>query len=353
MKTTTAQDKAFATFAELMIEKIQTIKNDWHRPWFTAKASIPPRNVSGRDYNGGNTFFLMLQAEKMGYELPVWGTFDKWAALNKPADKENGVPAISVQKGEKAFPVFLTCFTCINRETKEKIRHDDFVKLPTEQKEKFDIYPKLVVYYVFNIAQTNIKTDRPEMYADFKKQCGVRDNDAECSENTSHPAIDAMIDNNLFLCPIKQVRGNEAFYSISKDEITIPERKQFEDGEAFASNTLHECAHATGAAKRLGRLKPASFASKEYAREELIAEMTAAIVCSRYGMQKHLKEDSAAYLKNWLENLKEDATYIRTILTDVKRAAKMLETRINEVAAALPANDFSKITFDKAHIHNR
>ena len=65
--------------------------------------------------------------------------------------------------------------------------------------------------------------------------------------------------------------------------------------------------HSTGSESRLNRLKPGqSFGSAEYAREELVAELTAALVSSQYGMTKHVKSDSAAYLKGWLSNLKED-----------------------------------------------
>ena len=48
-------------------------------------------------------------------------------------------------------------------------------------------------------------------------------------------------------------------------------------------------------------------------------------------MDKHVKEDSAAYRKSWLQSLKEDASFIKTVLLDVKRAAAMLTFKIDEV----------------------
>ncbi len=47
--------------------------------------------------------------------------------------------------------------------------------------------------------------------------------------------------------------------------------------------------HSTGAEGQLDRIKPATFGSAEYAREELVAELTAALTAQRYGMTKHLK----------------------------------------------------------------
>ena len=88
-----------------------------------------------------------------------------------------------------------------------------------------------------------------------------------------------MIEHDEWICPIKPTYGDNAYYSISKKEIVIPEKGQFKDGESFYSNLFHEMAHSTGAEEHLNRLKPGqSFGSKEYSAEELKAEMTAALV---------------------------------------------------------------------------
>ena len=86
-----AADKALLRFTELMIDKIQTLQGDWKKPWFTPGATQPPQNLSGRHYNGGNSLMLMLQAEKMGYDIPVWGTFDRITNLNYVKDKSGNV----------------------------------------------------------------------------------------------------------------------------------------------------------------------------------------------------------------------------------------------------------------------
>ena len=90
--------------------------------------------------------------------------------------------------------------------------------------------------------------------------------------------------------------------------------------------------HSTGAEGQLNRIKPTSFGSEEYAREELVAELTAALTAQRYGMTKHLKGDSAAYLKSWLDSLKESPQFIKTTLMDVKKASSMLTQHIDKMA---------------------
>ena len=148
----------------------------------------------------------------------------------------------------------------------------------------------------------------------------------------SHPAIDKMIDDNLFLCPINQVKGDKAYYSPSSDHIVIPKREQFVDGEAFATNTLHECAHATGASSRLDRgLGEHSFGSPGYAKEELIAELSAAVVANQYGLTKHVKSDSAQYLKSWLGSLKESPDFLKTVMGDVKRSTGLINQRLEAI----------------------
>ena len=86
-------------------------------------------------------------------------------------------------------------------------------------------------------------------------------------------------------------------------------------------------AHSTGAEGVLDRFKPTAFGSPEYAREELVAELGSALVAQRYGMTKHIKEDSCAYLKSWLDELKESPQFIKTTLLDVKKATSMINPK--------------------------
>ena len=86
-----AADKALERFTELMIDKIRNLQGDWKKPWFAPGVTQPPRNLSGRPYNGGNSLMLMLQAEKMGYDVPVWGTFDRISGMNYIKDKHGNV----------------------------------------------------------------------------------------------------------------------------------------------------------------------------------------------------------------------------------------------------------------------
>lgn len=345
-----AEEKALDTFTDLLITKIESMQSDWKKPWFTEGVGTNwPKNASGREYNGGNALMLSLQAEKMGYKLPVWMTFDRVNMLNFKKSKDgkynpvvdndgNKLPHVGVQKGEKGFPVFLTVFKVINPETKEKINYDDWKNLPQEERQKYNVYPKQQVYTVFNISQTNIKEARPELYAKLEEKCNLTMPERGKGKEYTFAPLEKMIKDNLWICPIKPTYGDDAYFSISKNEIVVPEVSQFVDGESFCSNTFHEMIHSTGAENVLGRLKPASFGSKEYAREELVAELGAAVIAARYGMEKGLKNDSAAYLKSWLDSMNESPDFLKTVLHDVKRSTSIVNQHIDKIQMALDEN---------------
>ena len=341
-----AEDRALDTFANMMIEKIESLgsKDGWQKPWFTEGTLSWPKNLSGREYNGMNALLLTMLCEKKGYELPVFCTFNRAVGLNYQTDKQgnkkqmvdaNGepLPKVGINKGEKSFPVMLTSFTIVHKDTKEKIPYDDYKRMSAEEQKEYNVYPKLNVYQVFNVAQTNLKEARPELYTKLEAENKPEKALVKEGDMYSFPAVDQMFKEQRWICPINIEHQDNAFYSISRNQITIPEKSQFKDGESWYGTAFHEMVHSTGAEDQLNRLKPQSgFGSDEYAREELVAELGSALVCQKYGMTKNLKEDSAAYLKSWLGSLKESPSFIKTTLMDVKKATSILTQRIDEVA---------------------
>lgn len=226
--------------------------------------------------------------------------------------------------------LMLTTFTCIHKETKEKIKYDDYKNLSEDEKKEYNVYPKMQVFRVFNVAQTNLQEARPELWEKLEKENGrpfVHE-----GEMFSFEPADRMIRDNLWICPIMLQHQDEAYYSISKNHIVMPEKTQFKAGESFYGTLFHEMTHSTGAEGVLDRLKPTAFGSKEYSDEELVAELGGALTAQRYGMTKHIKEDSCAYLKSWLDNLKESPQYIKTVLMDVKKATSLITQKIDKIA---------------------
>lgn len=313
-QTESPEQKIAGAFAEMLINKIEKLHVDWKQPW-VAVDSVSPRNMDGKRYSGMNALMLMLLSEQEGYKMPYFMTYNKAVELGA-----------EVKKGEKSFPV---CYWNINVKDKDgnAIPYEDYKAMNQDEREQCKVFPFLKVYRVFNIQQTRYPELYPDKYAALADKVArpvLKDADDKfrCVE------LDHMLKNNTWMCPVDIRYGNDAFYSISKDAICIPEKSQFALGEEFYGTLLHEMAHSTGAESRLNRHFGGSFGSAEYAREELVAEMTSAIVCNEVGISKGVKDQSVAYLQSWLRNLKEDPKFILSLMGDINKAAAMIQEHV-------------------------
>jgi antirestriction protein ArdC len=334
-----AEDKALSRFADTMVARIKEIQTDWEKPWITNTGY--PKNIDGRPYSGANALMLMLHAEKEGYDVPVYATFERVLSLNYDKDKKPlDLPNVGVNKGERSFPVTFTSFTVINKDTKERIKFEDYKELDDEEKKQYNVYPKQQYFNVFNLAaQTNLREARPELYQKL-----VAENSTQQTVGTandfSFPAVDEMIKHDLWYCPVKLEYQDQAYYSPSKDEIHLPQVSQFCDGQSFVGTFFHEATHSLAGENRLNQFPPSAFGSRSYSEAELHAELTSALVCSRYGLTKNLKSDSASYIKSWLENIQESPDFIKTLLQDVKKSAAVITQRVDIVQDYI--NDYQK-----------
>lgn len=106
---------------------------------------------------------------------------------------------------------------------------------------------------------------------------------------------------------------DSAYYSPSRDIINMPLKEQFKDSEKYYSTLFHEMIHSTGHIKRLGRFAGnaarAAFGGETYSKEELTAEMGAAMLCNISGIDNTF-EQNAAYIKSWLKVLKNDNKFV-------------------------------------------
>ena len=158
-----------------------------------------------------NAIMLLIHCEKEGYKIPRFCTFECVQRLNK-SDKDNQEkPRVSVLRGEKSFPIMLTTFTCIHKDSGEKIKYDDYKKLSDNEKKEYNVYPKMQVFRVFNVAQTNLQEARPELWQKLEKEYSLPN--IENGEYFSFAPVDALIKDNLWICPIKPQHQDNAYYS--------------------------------------------------------------------------------------------------------------------------------------------
>ena len=123
--------------------------------------------------------------------------------------------------------------------------------------------------------------------------------------------------------------GGEAFYSPSKDYIQMPPKTDFRTAEGYYSTFLHELVHFTGHPSRLDRAQRCGRFSKDYAFEELIAEMGSLFIASSAGIPQSETEfqNHASYIDGWLSNLRSDNMYIFKAAAEASKAAGYLLKR--------------------------
>ena len=112
-----------------------------------------------------------------------------------------------------------------------------------------------------------------------------------------------------------------AFYVPSRDFINMPKQSQFDTPEAYSATLLHELTHWTGHASRLDRNFKTGHGTKDYAAEELVAELGAAMLCGSLGISPEPRDDHAKYLNNWIERLKNEPQAIFKAAAKAQQAA--------------------------------
>ena len=157
-------EKIAPQLTELMIKKMETLTEEWRKPWIADLAHGLPRNLRGTPYRGGNILMLLFLSEIAGYSTPLFMTFKQ--------AKEEG---LNILKGSGSFPVFFWKLYIRHKETRKKIELADYYRLPQEQRRQYDVLPVMRYYPVFNIDQTDMSEQQPERYASLTTPAEPKD----------------------------------------------------------------------------------------------------------------------------------------------------------------------------------
>lgn len=329
-------DAALQRFAEMLIKRMEEMQKDWHKGWIGGGSMFGlPQNISGRTYEGSNAFLLFLHTAENGYKAPVYMTYGQLY-------KEGA----HVLKSEKAVPVFKWGFSIKDKDGK-KVTEEEFDNMTDDEKKECKRRPFLKIYPEFNIDQTNMSEVNKEKYDAVVSQFRKTDVPTITDGMYVNKAIDRMMEKQEWVCKIqydKEEKG--AYYSPAKDIVVLPTKAQFrihpddpeecfKDGQEYYGTALHEMAHSTGHPSRLDRLKPAAFGSPEYAKEELVAELTSAMVGNTLGFDRRISDNNVAYLQNWTSALRKEPKFIVTVMADVNKASRIIIENIDKQRIAL------------------
>ncbi len=275
----------YAEVSARIIAELEAGAPPWVKPWSaTPGANTPCNAVSNRPYSGCNVVLLWM-AQAAGYRMPRFLTFKQALELGG-----------NVRKGEHGTRVHFV--------KQLKVRDQG-----ADDGASTRLVPMMREYTVFNVDQCE---NLPEIVT-AGKPIRVRNPDAR----------DALADAFLHAtrADIREGHG-EACYIPSRDFISMPAFAGFKGADHFYNVALHEVLHWTGHKSRLDRDLKNRFGSRQYAAEELIAELGAAFLCAEFGFDGDFR--SAGYIANWIELLKADKRAFFTACSQASKAADYL-----------------------------
>ena len=254
MKTTSEKKDMYAIINNMIMEKLKNGKMPWKQTW---NDYGPARNyVSKKAYRGINALIL----NNTEFEYPLYLTFLQVKELGG-----------YIKKGSKSIEVIY--WKTLEYENEEKIKRIPFLRY----------------YNVFNIdCVEGVKLKLPAKYM-----------------NDANEYCDTII-NEMPSRPIIEHGGDEPYYNWKDDKIKVPHRENFILSDEYYATLFHELAHSTGHESRLNRetcMKPAPYGSRDYCKEELVAEIATCFLCGEAGITNSIINNSSAYIRFWLERL--------------------------------------------------
>lgn len=327
-------NNALQKFSDMLIARMEQMKESkWKKGWTdgrTAQFGLP-QNLVGRPYTGSNAFLCQIHTTMEHYRMPVYLTI-------KQIRDAGGM----IKKGEHSIPIFKWDLRIKDKDGK-KLSESDYRNMTKEEQAECTVRPYLKVYNEWNIDQTNLEEVNKEKYDAILKRFKSEPIKDEVGMYKNE-AFDNLLKEQSWVCPIEYEKFNEsAFYSPKRDQIVVPSKKQFnisntpedvfKDGMEFYGTTIHEMAHSTGHESRLGRdgiVKIDQFGSDQYAKEELVAELTSALIGNAMGFDSRIRENNIAYLQNWIGSLKKDPKFLKSVMSDVNKSSKMVLEHIDE-----------------------
>jgi len=281
------QDLA-SRFSNVILALLEKGVRAWTQPWENGNTGriMRPLRSNGAPYGGINTLMLWLAAREQGFTNPNWMTYRQADTLGA-----------HVLKGERSTPIIFAS-------TKIKTREENGE--PVEYQ-----IPFIKGYNVFNAHQIE----------------GLPDKFYDPPPARLDPAERIARAEEFFASTGAEIHhgGNKAFYAMQPDYIRMPAFESFKDPESYYGCLAHEITHWTRHPSRLARdFGRAKFGDEGYAKEEIVAEIGSAILCSELDLTPEPREENAAYIDHWKNLIKGDKNFILKAASHAQRAADFI-----------------------------
>lgn len=311
----TPSEKIAQRYAEIFVSVFDRIVGDPTSP-LLVMGSFPQAGVNGVAFRGGNALLASLVAADRGFGIPIWLTRSKISELG-----------LLINKGERNTPIVHYDVYYEDQNTgKRDPQMDDarYRALSDEERKQWVKRCYMTSFPEFNIAQTNFADVYPQQWEELLQQFGSPERVvAECRD------LDRLVDlapgeEGAWLCPVKLEEDRKRpLYREPYDDILVGPKSVYADQNRYYADLVHEMAHSTGSEGRMDR-NLSSGVLNERAREELVAELSGATVCTMLGIQTGLQEHNLGFLKAWSGAISEDPTEIYKAVNEAARAAELI-----------------------------
>lgn len=276
-----SKNPVYSYVTEEIIKQLEKGIVPWRKPWNT-KENPAINYVTRRPYRGINTLLLSKAGEYLTF---------------KQVQRLGG----KIKKGSKSYMVV---FYKIEKNTTKDENGE-------EKANTWFILRYYRVFHLDDIEEIPSKVEKPK------------------SNNSSLTEAEKILSLYTDKPGISHANHGRAYYSPVEDYINVPPIECYNNEQEYYSTLFHECIHSTGHKDRLNRFnekenRSAAFGSESYSKEELIAEIGSAMLCSITGIQNTL-ENSAAYISAWLKRLKEDKKLIVQAANKAQAAADYIQ----------------------------
>ena len=256
------------TTTKKIIEAMESTDSNWIEEWTGGCTELPYNPTTKTPYSGTNIVWLMMQ----GRPSSKWAGYKQWQKVGRKVKlDENG------RLGDNT-PTDIIKVVPVPKKDKDGNKTDEII-------------PIIKVLRVFNESQLD-------------------DYEPEVKETANPNWVHAEIDKMVKSLNVKIQYGGTPSYNHQTDIITLPEQQDFKPTEGTAEQNyfatkLHELGHWTGHKNRLDR-NLCQRDKVRYAKEELVAELTATLLSAYYGIEHTPLKSHAQYLNGWISMLKSD-----------------------------------------------
>lgn len=291
----TSATDTYQKITNFVIEQLEKGWVIWQKGWNSL--GLPKNIITGHHYKGWNTFLLNFITMYKEYKTPYFITY-------KQAMDMDG----TIRRGEKGYPV--VWWATIEKKSKTGDETDSIA------------FRKPKIHTVFNIDQAH-GIAFPIVEQLFRGHTAK----IQACEN---------IINEMPRRPLIKHGGDKAYYHVAKDYVNVPHIEQFHSDETYYKTVFHELAHSTGHASRLNRkelVESDGFGKELYSKEELTAELTAAFLCAKCGIEQQTLINSTAYIQGWLNVLKNDKRLILKASSQAQAATDFILRKQQELSS--------------------